>query len=87
MLEANAVEVPIAELGSLSGEVATLAAARDIDEAGVASGPLRFAAYAGGEVLVGQAETFTALSLAWGNRPVTAHDFKSMAPDEDPPPL
>jgi DNA polymerase-1 len=87
IVEARAVEVPIAELATLEGEMATLAAARDVDEAGVASGPLRFAAYAGGEVLVGEAETFTALSLAWGEKPITAHDFKSMAPDEDPPPL
>jgi DNA polymerase I len=87
VVEAKAVEVPIAELGSLDGELATLAAARDADENGAATGPLRFAAYAGGEVLVGEAETFTALSLAWGNRPVTAHDFKAMAPDENPPPL
>ena len=87
VIEASAIEVPIAELGSLDGEHATLAAARAVDEAGNPSGPLRFAAYTGGDVLVGEAETFTALSLAWGNRPVTAHDFKSMAPDEDPPPL
>ena len=87
VIEAKAIEVPIAELGSLDGEHATLAAARAVDVAGNPSGPLRFAAYTGGDVLVGEAETFTALSLAWGNRPVTAHDFKSMAPDEDPPPL
>jgi DNA polymerase-1 len=87
VLEAKAVEVPIAELATLAADSATLAAARDADENGALVGPLRFAAYAGGEVLVGEAETFTALSLAWGNKPITAHDFKSMAPDEDPPPL
>jgi DNA polymerase-1 len=87
IVEARAVEVPIAELASLEGEQATLAAARDSDGDGLPTGPLRFAAYAGGDVLVGEAETFTALSLAWGHRPITAHDFKSMAPDEDPPPL
>src|SRR5436190_16766913 len=52
VLEATAVEVPIAELGSLAGEIATLAAARDTDEAGNPHGPLRFAAFAGDEVLV-----------------------------------
>jgi DNA polymerase I len=87
ILEAKAVEVPIAELGSLDGELATLAAARELNEEGIPFGPLRFAAYSGGEVLVGEAETFTALSLAWGDKPITAHDFKSMAPDEHPPPL
>src|SRR4051812_44236368 len=85
IVEARAVEVPIAELGSLDGGLATLAAAREAGEDGVPVGPLRFAAYAGGDVLVGEAETFTALSLAWGERPITAHDFKSMAPDEAPP--
>src|SRR2546423_6203023 len=57
IVEAKAVEVPIAELGSLDGELATLAAARNSDENGVAIGPLRFAAYAGGDALVGEAET------------------------------
>jgi DNA polymerase-1 len=87
VIEAKAVEVPIGELATLDGELATLAAARDTNEDGMPVGPLRFAAYSGGEVLVGEAETFTALSLAWGDKPITAHDFKSMAPDEDPPPL
>jgi DNA polymerase-1 len=87
VIEAKAVEVPIGELATLDGELATLAAARDTNDDGMPVGPLRFAAYSGGEVLVGEAETFTALSLAWGDKPITAHDFKSMAPDEDPPPL
>jgi DNA polymerase-1 len=87
VIEAKAVEVPIAELGSLDGAMATLAAARETNEEGLPYGPLRFAAYAGGDVLVGEAETFTALSLAWGDKPITAHDFKSVAPDEYPPPL
>src|SRR3954454_14649543 len=61
IVEARAVEVPIAEVGSLDGDLATLAAAREAGEDGVPVGPLRFAAYAGGDVLVGEAETFTAL--------------------------
>jgi DNA polymerase-1 len=55
-----------------------------------ASGPLRFAAYAGGDVLVGEAETLAALALAWGERPLVAHDWKSIAAREEPcdtPPL
>jgi DNA polymerase-1 len=53
--------------------------------------PLRFAAYAGGgEVLVGETETLTALTLSWGERPVVAHDWKTIATGEEPcdaPPL
>jgi len=63
-------------------------------EAAVAAGDLRpalrFAAYAGGEVLVGEAEGLSALARAWGKRPVVAHDWKSIAVGEDPcegPPL
>ncbi|CAA9502675.1 MAG: DNA polymerase I [uncultured Solirubrobacterales bacterium] len=47
--------------------------------------PLRFAAYAGrDEVLVGEAEAVAALELAWGDRPVVAHDWKAIA-TLDPP--
>ena len=53
--------------------------------------PLRFAAYAGGDVLTGEApEGFGQLLEGWGDRPVTAHDWKSLAASEDPsvaPPL
>jgi DNA polymerase-1 len=49
-------------------------------------GPLRFAAYAGGdEALVGEAPGGLAELLAgWGERPVVAHDFKALAAGEDP---
>jgi DNA polymerase-1 len=54
-------------------------------------GPLRFAAYAGGEVLVGEAPGgLSELLEGWGSRPVIAHDWKSLAAGEDPaiaPPL
>ena len=47
-------------------------------------GPLRFAAYAGGdEVMCGEAETVAALALAWGERPVVAHDWKSIVRLDD----
>jgi len=53
--------------------------------------PLRFAAHAGGdEVLVGEAETLAAIALAWGDRPLVAHDWKTLAAGEEPcdaPPL
>jgi len=59
-----------------------------LDEAAMAAGDLRpalrFAAYAGADVLVGEAEGLPALALAWGDRPVVAHDWKSVAVGEDP---
>ncbi|HYY74480.1 MAG TPA: DNA polymerase I, partial [Solirubrobacterales bacterium] len=60
-------------------------------DVGLPTGPLRVAVYAGGgEVLVGEAETLAALTLAWGERPLVAHDWKSLASGEGPcdtPPL
>jgi DNA polymerase I len=53
--------------------------------------PLTFAAYAGGdEVLTGTAESLAELAREWGDRPVVAHDWKSLAASEEPcdaPPL
>ena len=70
---ARAVELPVADLARLEGGHATLVA-----EPG--EGALRFAAYAGGaEVAVGDAGTLAALELAWGERPLVAHDWKSVA--------
>jgi DNA polymerase I len=141
VIEARAQEVPAADLATLDGELAALAAERPgepeeepaperppvaeeeaellveaaaaeaetleeaaglADGAGEpgdagparpgepATGPLRFAAYAGGDVLVGEAETLAAIALAWGERPLVAHDWKSIAAREEPceaPPL
>jgi DNA polymerase-1 len=92
-LEANAVEIPAADLTRMDGEHATLAAERPLDDDGapVPHAPLRFAAYSGGsDVMVGEAETLAALTLAWGDRPLIAHDWKSLASGEGPcdtPPL
>ncbi|HEY1595885.1 MAG TPA: DNA polymerase I [Thermoleophilaceae bacterium] len=90
-LEAKAVQIPAVDLGVVKGEHATLAAERELNEEGVPHGPLRFAAYAGGdEVSVGEAETLAALTLAWGERALVAHDWKSLASGEGPcdtPPL
>ena len=90
-LEAKAVEIPAVDLGTVQGEHATLAAEHPQDDDGVPHGPLRFAAYAGGpEVMVGEAETLAALTLAWGERALVAHDWKSLASGEGPcdtPPL
>jgi DNA polymerase I len=78
-LVARAVEVPAAELGRLSGELPALACERPDGSAS-----LRFAAHAGGyEVLIGETETVAALALAWGDRGVVAHDWKSIARLDD----
>jgi DNA polymerase-1 len=97
-IDARAVEVPAADLARLEGTLLTLAAERPepetagdgVSAAAPPSGPLRFAAYGGGEVLVGEAETLAALALAWGERGLVAHDWKSLASREEPcdaPPL
>jgi DNA polymerase-1 len=98
-IEVRATAVPAHELGRLDGELAALAAERpgapeeEIEGPAVPSHnqPLRFAAYAGGdEVLTGETETLAALTLSWGDRPVVAHDWKTIATGEDPcdaPPL
>ncbi|HEV2076113.1 MAG TPA: 5'-3' exonuclease H3TH domain-containing protein, partial [Thermoleophilaceae bacterium] len=71
-LAGRAVEVPVADLGKGTGELATLVAEP-------ADGSLRFAACAGEEeVAVGHAETLTALELAWGERAVVSHDWKAL---------
>jgi len=98
-MEARAVQVAPAGLSQLDGELAALAAERpQVDEpaqgellpAEPAAEPLRFAAYAGGDVLVGEAETLAAVTMGWGERPLVAHDWKSIASPEEPcptPPL
>jgi DNA polymerase I len=83
---AAAADAPTAAVSA-----ATEPAQATLDQvAGRFQGALRFAAYAGGEVLVGEAAGLPALTMAWGERPVVAHDWKSVAVGEDPcvgPPL
>ena len=53
-------------------------------------GPLTVAAWDGEEVLVSEAETLAAFALAREDRPVAAHDWKTIATADDPcdpPPL
>jgi DNA polymerase I len=87
-IEVTAVEVPPSELASLEGGLLTLAAERPLlpegEEPPASPPPLYFAAYAGGkQVMVGEAETLAALTLAWGDRPLVAHDWKSLAAAEE----
>jgi DNA polymerase-1 len=86
VLAARASEVTAAELAGLPADgPSALAAERPVDDEGVRARALSFAAYAGGDaVLVGEAETVAALSLAWGERPVTAHDWKAIAAADEP---
>ncbi|MFL5868020.1 MAG: DNA polymerase I, partial [Thermoleophilaceae bacterium] len=94
-------EVALAELGSLDGELVAIAAERprpageeegqEALDVGLPTGPLTVAAYAGGdEVLVSEAETAAALAMARGERPLVAHDWKTIATSDGPfqsPPL
>jgi DNA polymerase-1 len=81
-VEAQASEVPASELGGLEGALATLAAELSVPVEEGEVPTLRFAGYAGGEVLVGDAESVAALALAWGERPLVAHDWKAIATAE-----
>jgi DNA polymerase-1 len=97
--EELAVRVRVAKpaaLSGLEGDHAALAAERPVppedqlpgfEEAG----PLTFGAYAGGaEALAGEAETLSEVVAAWGERPLTTHDWKAMTGAEQPvvaPPL
>jgi DNA polymerase-1 len=134
VIDVAAREVPLAELGSLEGELVAIAALRpgeDPDELappatdpeqelemeedaaleaveeeipavadtlgqgsfdfeGGPRGPLTVAAWAGDEVLVAEAETLAAFTMARGEQPVVAHDWKTIAMADDPcsaPPL
>ena len=99
----RAREVAPADLAALLPEASdddplTLAAVRPEPPEGELPGlseqsgqPLRFAAYPGDEeVLVGESETLAAVAMAWGDNPLVAHDWKTLAaaePDCPTPPL
>ncbi len=70
--EAHARESSVGDLATLPAGPASLAATRE-------DGTVQWAAYAGDEVLVGVAESLAALLLAWGTRPLVAHDWKSIS--------
>jgi len=74
-LEAAEVETPV---------VADSSGQSSFDFDATAQGPLTVAAWAGEEVLVSEAETLAAFVLARGERPVTAHDWKTIAMADDP---
>jgi DNA polymerase I len=81
--EAAAEGTPASVSAPPGGQVA-------FDIEGAARGPLTVAVFGGEEVLVAEAETLAAFTLARGGRPVVAHDWKTIAMADDacePPPL
>ena len=91
-LEDEAAEAAVLEEEPVASTPAAPAgpAQGTLDFEGSFRGPLTVAAYAGDEVLVAEAETLAAFALARGDRPVVAHDWKTLAmADEacDAPPL
>jgi DNA polymerase I len=97
VISVRAREVPLAEIGSLDGELVAIAAERPrpagepegqetLDVGGPPIGPMRLAAYGGGDVLVAECETLAALTMARGERPIVYHDWKTTAVSEEAAP-
>jgi DNA polymerase I len=86
----RARRVEPAALASLTGDHAALWADRPEPPEDQLPGfgddePLSFAAYDGNrEALTGEAQTLTEVVAAWGERPLTAHDWKSLTVSERP---
>jgi DNA polymerase-1 len=94
VVHTKAREVPLTELGALDGALVAIAAERPrpageqegqetLDIGGPPLGPMKVAAYGGKEVLVAEAETLTALTMARGERPIVTHDWKTTAVSEE----
>jgi DNA polymerase I len=94
VVHTKAREVPLTELGALDGSLVAIAAERPrpageqegqetLDIGGPPLGPMKVAAYGGKEVLVAEAETLTALTMARGERPIVTHDWKTTAVSEE----
>ena len=97
VVHTKARSVPLAEIGALEGELVALATERPrpageqdgqetLDVGGPPLGPMEVAAYAGGEVLVAEHETLTALTMALADRPIVIHDWKTTAVSEEAAP-
>jgi DNA polymerase-1 len=76
-IEARARESSVGELSALRAGPASLAATRE-------DGVVHWAAATGDEVLTGVAESLASLLLAWGSRPLIAHDWKQISRDTAP---
>ena len=80
-LEAAIAEEPVVASAPPAGPVQ---GSFDLD--GTVRGPLTVAAWAGDDVLVAEAETLAAFTLARGERPLVAHDWKTIAMADEPSP-
>ena len=78
-LEAAVSEQPVVAAVPAAGPVQ---GTFDLDSA--VRGPLTVAAWAGEEVLVAEAETLAAFTLARGEQPIVAHDWKTIATADEP---
>jgi DNA polymerase I len=87
----DAVEIAEAEPATAAASSATRLGQGSFDFGDAAvKGPLTLAAWAGEDVLLSEAETLAAFVMARGDRPVVAHDWKTIAMADDPcaaPPL
>jgi DNA polymerase I len=81
-LEAAISEEPVVAAGT--PPAGPVQGSFDLD--GVVPGPLTVAAYGGDEVLVCEAETLAAFTMARGERPLVAHDWKTIAMADEPSP-
>jgi DNA polymerase I len=84
--EEAALEAAVSEQPVVAAAPAAGPAQGTFDLDGTHRGPLTVAAWAGGEVLVSEAETLAAFTLARGERPVVAHDWKTIAMADEPAP-
>jgi DNA polymerase I len=80
-VEARARESSVGDLAALPEGAAALAARREEADG---HSVVHWAASGGEEVLTGVAESLPALLLAWGGRPMVAHDWKSVSRDTAP---
>ena len=94
VIHTKAREVPLAELGSLDGELVALAAERPrpageqegqetLDVGGPPLGPMKVAPTAAARCSWPSARPLTALTMARGERPVVYHDWKTTAVSEE----
>jgi DNA polymerase I len=87
----DSVEIAEAPPAAAPGSTATRLGQGSFDFGDAAvKGPLTVAAWAGDDVLLAEAETLAAFVMARGDRPVVAHDWKTIAMADDPcaaPPL
>jgi DNA polymerase-1 len=88
--EDEALELVVEDTGTHAAGNGAVAAAGvgvqgTLDFGGEFRGPLHVAVFAGDDVLCAESETLAAFTLARGERPLIAHDWKSIATADDEP--